>query len=134
MHEAYQQNRRSSTLGSGTFLTAFAPYCSPAAISSFDHGGRIPTTRGAGGGYLIVECGYRGRESPEGTLKYRACFLFRQRHPRNIGVRLLLLFFIGRLQTETHLGRDDQLDTLRRTWLSCAEVCTALNREEVGRP
>jgi hypothetical protein len=57
---------QSSPSGFGTFLTASTSHTSLATTSTFDHGGRVPTTQGAGGYYLGVEQCHRSLKPREG--------------------------------------------------------------------
>jgi len=51
------------------------------AILNPNYANRVPTTKGEGSDYLVLECGHRGLESREGGLRYhpsQGCFRFRK--------------------------------------------------------
>ena len=72
--------------GFGSFLPTYtSPHFLPTTLRS-DHVKQIPTTQGARGCHLGLECGHRRNESRKGNLDHRARqgrFWFRQRCPYN---------------------------------------------------
>jgi len=106
------------------------------AASNLDHGSRVPTTWGAGGCYLGVECGNRGLESREGSLEYypsEGCFRLRQRYPRidqsESPSHFLLIDRKPKCTQDTMINREDYVEL----GLTCADACTALDRGLNGK-